>query len=76
MNSYQQIAQSLIKQSVAQNEIVSVEFEHELSEELFVQADDSTTDFGRCVREFWGETKSGDSWRVHLLNVPSRLAIG
>lgn len=53
-----------IARSISHNEIVRLEWSHDAQTDLIVACDD-WNDAGD-VREFWGTSDDGSSWRVHL----------
>jgi len=68
-------ARQAIKQSIQQDEIVTIDGDEEREAELWAACDDSADvrrQYG--VIEFWG-TLDGKSWRVHMrANIPDERA--
>lgn len=63
MTSTKTIA-AAISQSVAQTEIVTLDFDVEGLEKLKADAED-WVEGNRCF-EFWGIDQGGEQWRVHM----------
>ena len=57
-------AQQAIRQSIRQNEIVTLEYDATAMESLLVECEDDAENGN--VREFWGEA-DGNPWRVHMM---------
>lgn len=53
-----------IRQSIAQNEIVTIDYDEAAKHELTVSCDDSVR--ANEMIEFWGMDEAGSEWRVHM----------
>jgi hypothetical protein len=72
MNTAQN-AKLLTSDSARTHETIEIEWDHEISEELYCLADDSSDDRDAATRTYWGTDAEGWEWQILLTGVPRHI---
>ncbi len=59
-------AERAIARSISHDEIVTIDYHAEASEELQLTCDDWVVNTAYGLTEYWGTTDDGNEWRVHI----------